>query len=65
VAREQGWSKEEAVVSLMRKAGWGGKKADWKKVDLRVVRYQGRKVSLGYAEWRAWREWVGEEMDDR
>jgi hypothetical protein len=49
----------------MRKAGWGGKKADWNKVDLRVVRYQGRKVSLGYAEWRAWRDWVDEEMDDQ
>jgi hypothetical protein len=49
----------------MRKAGWGGKKAEWKNVDLRVVRYQGEKVSLGYREWRAWRDWVEEEMEDQ
>jgi hypothetical protein len=29
-------------------------------VGLSVVRYQGKKVDLGYEEWRAWREWVGE-----
>jgi uncharacterized protein (TIGR00296 family) len=64
VASEQGWTKEEALVSLMRKAGWGGKKADWKKVALRVVRYQGKKVALGWGEWRSWRDWVDEEIAD-
>jgi len=64
VALEQGWSKEEALVSLMRKAGWGGKKADWKKVGVKVVRYQGKKVALGWGEWRSWRDWVDEEMAD-
>jgi len=64
VALEQGWSKEEALVSLMRKAGWGGKKADWKKVGVKVVRYQGKKVALGWSEWRSWRDWVDEEMAD-
>jgi uncharacterized protein (TIGR00296 family) len=64
VASEQGWTKEEALVSLMRKAGWSGKKADWKKVALRVVRYQGKKVALGWGEWRSWRDWVDEEMED-
>lgn len=62
VAREQGWSKEETLVSLMRKAGWGGRKDDWQKVGLKVVRYQGRKVDLGYKEWKEWREWVEEEI---
>jgi hypothetical protein len=64
VASEQGWTKEEALVSLMRKAGWSGKKADWSKVALRVVRYQGKKVGLGWGEWRSWRDWVDEEMAD-
>jgi hypothetical protein len=49
---------------LMRKAGYNGKKDDWKKVDLQVVRYQGKKVSLGYGEWKEWRRWVDEEMAD-
>ncbi|KAF2641470.1 AMMECR1-domain-containing protein [Massarina eburnea CBS 473.64] len=60
VAKEQGWTKEETMVSLMRKAGWSGRSSEWKTVDLNVVRYQGRQVKLGYDEWKEWREWVGE-----
>lgn len=45
----------------MRKAGWIGRKDEWRKVgDLKVIRYQGRKVSLGYEEWRGWRDWCDE-----
>jgi uncharacterized protein (TIGR00296 family) len=59
VAVEQGWDKEETVVSLMRKAGWGGKKEKWMEVnDMRVVRFQGLAESLGYEDFRRWREWV-------
>jgi hypothetical protein len=62
VCREQGWAKEECVVSLMRKAGWTGRRDEWRNVaGLKTVRYQGRKASLDYPEWRRWREWVGEE----
>jgi uncharacterized protein (TIGR00296 family) len=64
VAREQGWTKEETLVSLMRKAGWGGRKSEWRNVKIKVVRYQGKKVSLGWDEWKAWRDWVEEEMAD-
>jgi uncharacterized protein (TIGR00296 family) len=64
IAPEQGWSKEETLVSLMRKAGWSGRKDDWSKVGLSVVRYQGKKVELEFAEWKAWRAWVDEEMAD-
>jgi AMMECR1 domain-containing protein len=64
VAREQGWTKEETLVSLMRKAGWNGKKDEWRKVELSVVRYQGKKVALEYGEWKEWRDWVDEEMAD-
>lgn len=59
---EQGWTKEETLISLMRKAGWTGRKDDWRKVsDLRVVRYQGKKVTMGYEEWKAWRQWAEQE----
>lgn len=58
VAPEQGWTKEETLVSLMRKAGWMGKQEQWQEVDLRLVRYQGRKKSLRYAEYKQWRDWV-------
>lgn len=62
VAKEQGWTKEETLVSLMRKAGWTGRKDDWRKVeDLHVIRYQGKKEQMGYREWREWRDWVDEQ----
>jgi uncharacterized protein (TIGR00296 family) len=61
VAEEQGWTKEETLISLMRKAGWSGRKDDWRKVDdLRVIRYQGLQCKLSYREWREWRDWVQE-----
>ena len=44
----------------MRKAGWSGRSAEWRKVDdLKAVRYQGVKASVGWREWRDWRDWVG------
>ena len=58
MAKEQGWTKEETMVSLMRKAGWNGRKEEWKSVGVSVVRYQGRQVKLEYPEWRVWRDWV-------
>lgn len=59
VAVEQGWNKEECLISLMRKAGWNGRKGDWKDVKgLSVVKYQGMKATLGWPEWKEWRDWV-------
>ncbi len=59
VAVEQGWDREETVVSLMRKAGWGGKREKWAEVgDLKVVRFQGAAESVGWEEFGRWREWV-------
>lgn len=59
MAEEQGWTKEEALVSLMRKAGWSGRKDDWRRVQgLEIVRYEGKKVDLDYREWKAFKEWV-------
>ncbi|KUJ10747.1 uncharacterized protein LY89DRAFT_626304 [Mollisia scopiformis] len=59
VAVEQEWDKEETVVSAMRKAGWGGRREKWMEVgDLKVVRFQGVAESVGWGEFRRWREWV-------
>ncbi|KAI0377237.1 AMMECR1 domain-containing protein [Hypomontagnella monticulosa] len=64
VAEEQGWTKEETLVSLMRKAGWAGRKDKWQAVDLKVVRYQGRKASIQYPEYKRWRDWVDAQNTD-
>lgn len=59
VALEQGWTKEETIVSLMRKSGWSGRSGDWKKMaDLKCVRYEGMKANLDYQQWKEWRSWV-------
>ncbi|KAK5158596.1 hypothetical protein LTR04_005217 [Oleoguttula sp. CCFEE 6159] len=69
VPREQSWSREEAIVSLMRKAGWGGRREEWRAVlegggvsgaggGGGLVTYKGSSAALGYAEWRAWKDWV-------
>ncbi|KAG6022290.1 hypothetical protein E4U41_002283 [Claviceps citrina] len=58
VAAEQGWTKDETLYSLIRKAGWMGGRSRWKTLVLRVTRYQGRKASLHYAEFKKWRDWL-------
>ncbi|KAI9653094.1 MAG: hypothetical protein M1831_006178 [Alyxoria varia] len=59
VPREQGWTKKDTIISLMRKAGWTGRENDWQKVgDLKLVRYQGRKLAIKYDEWKNWNDWV-------
>ncbi|KAL8804092.1 MAG: hypothetical protein Q9223_005867 [Gallowayella weberi] len=61
VAVEQGWTKEETIVSLMRKAGWKGRSRDWRAVgELRAVRYEGKGEGCGWRTWREWRDWVDE-----
>jgi uncharacterized protein (TIGR00296 family) len=60
VAVEQGWDKEETIVSLMRKAGWSGRKEKWAEVaDLKVVKFQGLAESLEYGEYRKWKQAIG------
>jgi len=49
---EQGWTKEETLISLMRKAGWSGRKTDWRKVDLNVTRYKGTKASVTWEDYQ-------------
>ncbi|KAH7322878.1 AMMECR1 domain-containing protein [Stachybotrys elegans] len=58
VASEQGWDKDETLLSLIRKAGWVGSRSRWKDLDLKVTRYQGKKCSLEYPRFKEWRDWV-------
>ncbi|EME77819.1 uncharacterized protein MYCFIDRAFT_33444 [Pseudocercospora fijiensis CIRAD86] len=65
VAKEQGWTKDETLISLMRKAGWSGSSSQWQKVwrDGRgeLVTYEGKPAGLAYAEWKEWRDWVDQQ----
>ncbi|KHN97138.1 ammecr1 family protein [Metarhizium album ARSEF 1941] len=58
VASEQGWTQDEALYSLVRKAGWMGGRSRWKSLALKVTRYQGKKASLDYPEYKKWKDWV-------
>lgn len=64
VATEQGWTKEQTLVSLMRKAGWEGRRDRWREVAdagaMKVVRYRGDKEQVVYDEFKAWRDWADE-----
>lgn len=58
VASEQGWTKEEALYSLVRKAGWMGGRGRWRDLDLKVTRYQGKKARASYTDYKKWRDWA-------
>lgn len=58
VAAEQGWTKDETLFSLIRKAGWMGSRWRWRDLDLKVTRYRGKKCSMQYAEYKKWKDWV-------
>ena len=58
VASEQGWDHDETLYSLVRKSGWVGGRSRWKSLDLKVVRYQGKKASLDYPEFKEWKDWL-------
>ncbi|KAK5939651.1 hypothetical protein PMZ80_008030 [Knufia obscura] len=67
VAVEQGWTQEETLESLMRKAGWDsssrrfgrGSSRPWEELrDFRVVRYTGLKASASYSDWQEWQKWA-------
>jgi uncharacterized protein (TIGR00296 family) len=57
VASEQGWSKEETLFSLIRKAGWMGSRSRWRDLELRLTRYQGRKATAEYPVFAKWKSW--------
>ncbi|OAA49664.1 ammecr1 family protein [Metarhizium rileyi] len=58
VAAEQGWTQDETLYSLIRKAGWMGGRSAWNSLELKVTRYQGKKASLNYPEFKKWKDWL-------
>jgi len=54
---EQGWTKEETIASLMRKAGWTGRRDEWSKVPLKVTRYRGSNAT---GRWAGYRQLIGD-----
>ncbi|CAM1504255.1 Fc.00g018460.m01.CDS01 [Cosmosporella sp. VM-42] len=58
VASEQGWTQDETLFSLVCKAGWIGNRNKWKNLDLKVTRYQGKKVTIEYDDYKNWRACV-------
>lgn len=51
VAEDQGWTKTEALHSLIRKSGFEGKISNSLLSQLKVTRYQSSKVELHYKEY--------------
>ncbi|KAI9337039.1 ammecr1 protein [Zopfochytrium polystomum] len=55
VSLEQGWTKEEAIDSLLRKGGFSGKITAQVREAIILTRYQSKKASVSYEEYIAWR----------
>lgn len=55
VATEFGWTKDETLQHLVRKAGYH---QDWKDLQIELTRYEGIKDSFGYKEYLALRDSV-------
>lgn len=53
VAREQGWSRDETLASLAKKAGFSGVVDGAVRAAMRLERYQALKVDATFDEWRA------------
>lgn len=51
VAAEQGWTKIQAIDSLLRKGGYHDKITEHLRRTLKVTRYQSEKVTLTYNEY--------------
>lgn len=64
VPTEQGWTKEETLISLMRKAGWTGRRDDWKKIKLSITRYQGSRATVSWDEYQQLLALDGKEDQD-
>lgn len=56
VIPDQGWTKEEAIDSAIRKAGFNGKITPDVRRSLRVRRYRSEKVQCTYDEYAAWKQ---------
>lgn len=59
VCSEQGWSKEECISSLVKKAGHQGKVTSELLGSIRLTRYQGCKATVPFADYVAGRKRQG------
>ncbi|KAI8061682.1 AMMECR1 domain-containing protein [Gongronella butleri] len=48
---EQGWTKEEAIDSLLRKGGYNGRIDDAKRQSIQLTRYQSQKLEESYEDY--------------
>ncbi len=51
VCHEQGWTRDQCIDSLIRKAGYRGSIDSSFRSNLKVTRYQSTKYSLNYSEY--------------
>ena len=59
VPEDQGWTQDETLQSLVKKAGWKGRTEAWKRIpNLQLTRYQGKKYRATYQHFRDWKEWT-------
>ncbi|EST06974.1 AMMECR1 domain protein [Kalmanozyma brasiliensis GHG001] len=56
VIPDQGWTKEEAIDSAIRKAGFNGRITPDLRNALRVRRYRSEKVECTYSDYVAWKQ---------
>lgn len=56
VASEQGWTLEECIHSLIRKAGFSGKITEELKRELRLTRYESSMAGMGWREYQKEKE---------
>jgi len=55
VAKEQGWTKQECVDSLVQKAGYNGRVTAELREALKLTRYQSSKHSMTHEDYVAWK----------
>eukprot|EP00055_Hartaetosiga_balthica_P011273 m.50633 g.50633 ORF g.50633 m.50633 type:complete len:193 (-) comp7523_c1_seq2:604-1182(-) len=53
VMTEQGWTKVEAIDSLLKKGGFRAKVTEEQRKKIKLTRYQSSKVEVSYEEWKA------------
>lgn len=56
VIPEQGWDKLDAIDSAIEKAGWNGVITEDLRRSIKLRRYQSKKCSVTWDEYRHWRE---------
>jgi len=55
VAQEQGWTKLQAIDSLLRKGGYVAPIDDATRKAIKLTRYKSSKCEVSYADYLAWR----------